>query len=151
MPTDSKFQKRMLELVDETEMKRVELAKAGNIDHRALSSALIYGIIPTTKTLIKLANFFNVSVSYLLARSDDNEYIKPVKPSTFKDRFEELCKEKGVSHYKVAKDCYFDKSNINGWIYKGYIPALEIIDILTNYFNVSIDFLLGRSDFKNWL
>ena len=146
MPTDTKFQKRLLELVEETEMKRVDIAKAGNIDYRALSSALIYGIIPTTKTLIKLANFFNVSMSYLLARSENNDYLKPASQATFKERFELLCKQKGVSHYKVAQDCFFDKSNINGWIYKGYIPALEIIDILSNYFNVSIDYLLGRID-----
>lgn len=148
MPISTAFQKRVNELVAETELKKVDLAKAGNFDYRSLSNALVYGIIPTTSTLIKMANFFNVTIVYLLGRTNKNEF-NELSPTSFKERFEKLCEEKGVSHYKVSKDCFFDKSNISRWLSKGYLPTLEILDMLTNYFNVSIDYILGRSDFKN--
>ena len=147
MPLSTKFQKRINELTNETEIKKVDLAKAGKFDYRSLSNALVYGIIPTTSTLIKMANYFNVSMDYLLGRTEKNDYIESSN-ETFQIRFENLCKEKGISHYKVSQDCFFDKSNISHWLSKGYLPTLEILDMITKYFNVSIDYILGRSDFR---
>ena len=147
MPISTKFQKRITELVDETFLKKVDLAKAGNFDYRSLSNALCYGIIPTTSTLVKMANYFNVSIDYLLGRSDENDYIESANAS-FNERFEKLCEEKGVTHYKISQDCFFDKSNISRWLSKGYLPTLEILDMLTKYFDVTTDYLLGRSDYR---
>lgn len=148
MPISTKFQKRINELVADSELKNADLAKAGKFDYRSLSNALVYGIIPTTSTLIKIADYFNVSIDYLLGRTDKNDFFE-MSNSTFQQRFEELCKEKGVTHYKVSQDCFFDKSNISRWLSKGYLPTLEILDMITKYFNVSIDYILGRTDYKN--
>ncbi len=148
MPISTKFQKRINELVEEINLKKVDIAKAGKFDYRSLSSALVYGIIPTTTTLIKMANYFKVSIEYLLGRTDKNDYVEPSN-ITFQERFEQLCKENSVTHYKVSQNCFFDKSNISRWLKKGYLPTLEILDMLTAYFKVSIDYLLGRIDFRN--
>lgn len=148
MPISTTFQKRINELVAEADLKKVDLAKAGNFDYRSLSNALVYGIIPTTPTLIKMADYFNVSLDYLLGRTNKNDYTEPSNIS-FQERFEQLCTEKGVTHYKVSQDCFFDKSNISHWLSKGYLPTLEILDMITKYFKVSIDYILGRSDFRN--
>lgn len=148
MPISTTFQKRVNELVADTELKKVDIAKAGNFDYRSLSNALVYGIIPTTSTLIKMANYFKISMGYLLGRTEKNDYFG-LSSETFQTRFTQLCKEKGVTHYKVSQDCFFDKSNISRWLSKGYLPTLEILDMLTKYFNVSIDYLLGLSDFRN--
>ena len=147
MPISTKFQKRINELVDETELKKVDLAKVGNFDYRSLSNAIVYGIIPTTSTLVRMADYFKVSMDYLLGRTEKNDYIESSN-TTFQERFEKLCEEKGVTHYKVSQDCFFDKSNISRWLSKGYLPTLEILDMITKYFNVSIDYILGRSDFR---
>lgn len=148
MPISTKFQKRINELVADSELKNADLAKAGKFDYRSLSNALVYGIIPTTSTLIKIADYFNVSIDHLLGRTDKNDFFE-MSNSTFQQRFEELCKEKGVTHYKVSQDCFFDKSNISRWLSKGYLPTLEILDMITKYFNVSIDYILGRTDYKD--
>ncbi len=148
MPISTKFQKRINELASDSELKNADLAKAGKFDYRSLSNALVYGIVPTTSTLIKIANYFNVSIEYLLGRTDKSDFTE-LSNSTFQQRFEELCKEKGVTHYKVSQDCFFDKSNISRWLSKGYLPTLEILDMITKYFNVSIDYILGRTDYKD--
>ena len=148
MPISTKFQKRINELVSETDLKKADLAKSGNFDYRSLSNALVYGIIPTTTTLIRMADYFNVSMDYLLGRTDKNDYTEP-STTTFQERFEKLCEEKGVTHYQVSQECFFDKSNISRWLSKGYLPTLEILDMITKYFNVSIDYILGRSDYRN--
>ena len=147
MAISTEFQKRINEIVDESELKKVDIAKVGKFDYRSLSNALVYGIIPTTSTLIKMADYFNVSMDYLLGRNNKNDFVLGTNTS-FKDRFEELCREKGVTHYKVSHDCFFDKSNISRWLTKGYLPTLEILDMITKYFNVSLDYILGRSEFR---
>ena len=143
------FQKRFKEILDESDHKRSELVKLIPISQSTLSNALTYGIIPSTKTLIKIADFFDISLSFLLGKTDNEDFYKNSSPASFLSRFETLCSEKEVTHYKVANDCLFDKSNISRWISKGFLPELEILELLCDYFNVSIDYLLGRTDYKD--
>ena len=143
------FQKRFKEILDESDHKRSELVKLIPISQSTLSNALTYGIIPSTKTLIKIADFFDISLSFLLGKTDNEDFYKLSSPASFLSRFETLCSEKEVTHYKVANDCLFDKSNISRWISKGFLPELEILELLCDYFNVSFDYLLGRTDYKD--
>ena len=143
------FQKRFKEILDESDHKRSELVELIPISQSTLSNALTYGIIPSTKTLIKIADFFDISLSFLLGKTDNEDFYKSSSPASFLSRFETLCSEKEVTHYKVANDCLFDKSNISRWISKGFLPELEILELLCDYFNVSIDYLLGRTDYKD--
>ena len=109
----------------------------------------IFCIIPSTQTLIKIADFFDISINFLLGKTDIEDFYKSSSPASFLPRFESLCSEKEVTHYKVAADCLFDKSNISRWISKGFLPELEILELLCDYFNVSPDYLLGRTEDKD--
>ena len=80
---------------------------------------------------------------------DNVDFIPNPTPASFQSRFEDLCLEKAVTHYKVANDCLFDKSNISRWFSKGFLPELEILELLCDYFNVSPDYLLGRTEDKD--
>ena len=140
------FQKRLQELIDEEGTKKSELNQKIGVDARALSNALNYGIIPKPRTVIRIANYFNVSIPYLLGESNDEYFSKAIEPSDFNERFRSLCKERTVSHYRVSQDCHFDKSYISRWLNKNQLPSFEILEILCDYFNVSIDYLLGRTD-----
>ena len=74
--------------------------------------------------------------------------ISMVNEAVEKSHGDVVCIEKGVSHYEVGKKCYFDKSNISRWFSKGYYPTLDILEQLCLYFNVSNDYLLGRTDYR---
>ena len=143
------FQKRFNEILEESCYTRKELAKLIPISQSTLSNVLTYGIIPSTKTLVKIADFFETSINYLLGKTDVEDFYKNSSPANFLSRFESLCAEKEVTHYKVANDCLFDKSNISRWISKGFLPELEILELLCDYFSVSPDYLLGRTDYKD--
>lgn len=149
MSTSLSFQKRFKSLVEDSDYKRSELAKLIPLSQSTLSNALTYGIIPSTKTLMKIADFFDISINFLLGKTDIEEFYKSSSPASFLSRFESLCSEKEVTHYKVATDCLFDKSNISRWISKGFLPELEIIELLCDYFNVSPDYILGRTEDKD--
>ncbi|MDE5943742.1 MAG: helix-turn-helix domain-containing protein, partial [Clostridia bacterium] len=60
--------------------------------------------------------------------------------------FDFLCNEKKVTRYKVSKDLHFDQSYITRWFNKNYLPSLELLDLICDYFKVSVDYLLGRTD-----
>lgn len=143
------FQKRFKTILDESDYSRSELVKLIPISQSTLSNALTYGIMPSVKTLIKIADFFELSINYLLGKTNEVDFCKSSSVTTFYQRFESLCSEKEVTHYKVATDCLFDKSSISKWFSKNFLPELEIIELLCDYFNVSIDYILGRSDFRN--
>ena len=143
------FQKRFKSLLEESDYSRSEIAKLIPLSQSTLSNALTYCIIPSTKTLIKIADFFDISINFLLCKTDIEDFYKSSSPASFLSRFERLCSEKEVTHYKVAADCLFDKSNISRWISKGFLPELEILELLCDYFNVSPDYLLGRTEDKD--
>ena len=143
------FKRRLNDIISDSDYSKSELVKLIPISQSTLSNALAYGIIPSVKTLIKVADFFEISLNYLLGKTDDDSFEKSSLNVTFYNRFEQLCSEKGVTHYKVATDCLFDKSSISKWFRKNYIPELEIIELLCDYFNVIPDYLLGRCDYKN--
>lgn len=143
------FQKRFNSILEESDYSRSEIAKLIPLSQSTLSNALTYGIIPSTKTLVKIADFFDISINFLLGKTDTEDFYKSSSPASFLSRFENLCSEKEVTHYKVAADCLFDKSNISRWISKGFLPELEILELLCDYFNVSIDYLLGRTEDKD--
>ena len=142
------FQKRFNSILEESDYSRSEIAKLIPLSQSTLSNALTYGIIPSTKTLVKIADFFDISISFLLGKTDTEDFYKSSSPDSFLSRFENLCSEKEVTHYKVAADCLFDKSNISRWISKGFLPELEILELLCDYFNVSIDFLVNAKEFE---
>ncbi len=149
MAISKKFQKRICELVDDSDYSRTELRALLGIGNSSFTNAVVYGILPTPKTLIKFADFFEVSINYLLGKSETNDYSPAVNPTTFQERFSNLCAEKSVSYYRVAFDCGFTNSLITRWLGNHFIPSLEILELLCDYFEVSPDYLLGRSDFKD--
>lgn len=148
MSISKDFQNRIIDLVEDCEVNRSALPNLMGIDYRSLSNALNYGIIPTPRILIRIADYFNVPLKYLLGSSDD-DYFKAAKvKSDFKTRFDLLCKEKQVTYYRVGKDLHFDQSYITRWVHNNYLPSLELLDLISDYFHVSIDYLLGRTDDK---
>ncbi len=143
------FKIRITELVEDCEVNKSELPKLIGIDYRSLSNSLNYGIIPSPRILIRIANYFNVSIKYLLGTTDDEYFNQATAQSDFKTRFDFLCKEKEVTHYKVSKDVHFDQSYITRWFNKNYLPSLELLELISDYFKVSVDYLLGRTDDRN--
>jgi len=90
--------------------------------------------------------YFNVSFAYLLGTSDNEYFCNAKVKSDFQSRFEMLCKEKNITYYRASQLMHFNNSYISRWINKNYLPSLELLETISDYFNVSVDFLLGRTD-----
>lgn len=67
----------------------------------------------------------------------------------FYERYLGLCKKKNVSPSKAAVECRFNKGSVSVWKKKyengeDVKPTLEILMKISNYFDVSVDYLLGK-------
>lgn len=67
----------------------------------------------------------------------------------FLERLEVLLKEKGVSATKMSLDLGFSKDAVFNWKKRGTIPSGEMLAKVADYFDVSVDYLLGRTDERN--
>ena len=65
----------------------------------------------------------------------------------FFDRFEDLCKQKGVSKQRAFIDCGLSRTAWNKWK-AGAIPNGDAVQSLADYFGVTTDYLLTGEETK---
>ncbi|WP_062320882.1 helix-turn-helix domain-containing protein [Halolactibacillus sp. JCM 19043] len=63
------------------------------------------------------------------------------------DRVKKLCKSRGISVARLEEELSIPKNTIYQW--KRISPSLDKIQAIADYFNVSTDYLLGRTDNKH--
>lgn len=143
------FRLRVLELMEEEELTKQALAERAVISNEVVSRITIYGIIPSLKTLIKLADYFNVSLPYLLAESDTNDFAKSESPTDFHTRMAELVQGIQTKYSIIAHKMPFNANYFYEWERTKTLPSLEYLEAIADYFHVSVDYLLGRTDYKN--
>lgn len=57
-----------------------------------------------------------------------------------------LINERGITKTKFLNDVGLNKSCILNWQQRGTIPNGEVLTLIANYFDVSTDYLLGKTD-----
>lgn len=66
---------------------------------------------------------------------------------TFWDRFYDLCIENGTKPNPLGTKLGLSSATISGWK-KGSYPNALYLQKIADYFNCSIDYLLGKTDIK---
>lgn len=64
----------------------------------------------------------------------------------FYDRFAELCSERNISANKAATDIGLSNSTVTKWKKTGAVPQTATLSKIAEYFNVSINYLLGEAE-----
>ena len=111
------------------------------------------GYYPNTFYLIKIADYFNVTVDYLLGINDiqnqKSNIIEEIQNDSlsFWDRFYNLCLKVGSKPNPVCKELGFSNAVSSHWK-AGQLPGATSLKKIANYFNVSTDYLLGKTDIK---
>lgn len=67
----------------------------------------------------------------------------------FKDRLKELRKELNLTQEEFAKKIGYTRTAISAWEIGRNEPSNDDTIKLANFFNVSTDFLLGKTDIRN--
>lgn len=68
----------------------------------------------------------------------------------FIDRLKELMKEKSVSKQDLTLFLHIGKNSIKYWEDKGNLPDGATLIKIADYFNVSVDYLLGKTNEKQF-
>lgn len=64
----------------------------------------------------------------------------------FRNIFIKLLQSRNMSAYKLSFDIHIPQSSISYWKRGLKAPTAENLITLADYFNVSIDYLVGRTD-----
>ena len=83
---------RIRDLREDASLKQSELAAATGIDQRTISNYETGKTCPDSYALIKLADFFGVSVDYLLGRTD-HDLMEKEKRSALIERIQKELEE----------------------------------------------------------
>ena len=68
----------------------------------------------------------------------------------FSDRFRQLRTENGLSQSEMAKQLgCVSKSSVNMYERGEREPSFETLEVIADYFNVDMDYLLGKTDTPN--
>lgn len=150
------FQKRMTRLLAEEDTESgpcttAEFSKRAGIGKHVISNAVIYGILPSVPSLIKIADYTEKPLLYVLGRSDDETYTPAATRRTFGERLLLLLDERKLMIADVANapGVTFARNSVHVWLKRGNLPSLEYLLQLAAYFSVSPDYLLGRTDYRN--
>lgn len=68
----------------------------------------------------------------------------------FTERLRQLREERGVSQAAVSKALGVSRYSVYAYEKGKAAPTLDGLVILADYFDVTVDYLLGRSDIRKW-
>lgn len=63
------------------------------------------------------------------------------------DRIKELMKEEKLNQTRLAEKIGVKQNTISAWVLGKKEPSIKSLWLLADYFNVDIDYLVGRKDF----
>ena len=140
----SKLPERLKEYMEERGLTQLALSKATDIYNTNISDFLAGIHLPSYENFIRLLYFFDCSADYLLGLVDlpTEEKLYPVPP--FYTRLRWLLKEHGISQEKLQKTLPVSSSGLYGWLSGKQLPTLPSLIRLAEYFDCSVDLLIGR-------
>lgn len=64
------------------------------------------------------------------------------------ERIKALCKENGMSQRKLEQDLNLGNGASSKWVKSS--PSISVLQEISNYFNVSVDYLTGKSEYRDF-
>lgn len=103
------------------------------------------GKAPATHNAIKIARVLKCTLDYLFGF--DTQYVicnEYVISSDCTKRFREAVENSGKSRYRIANDMGITQTQLSNWYLGKQTPKLISLIDLADYFNCSLDYLVGR-------
>lgn len=142
------FQERLQELLDEKKLNRLNLAKRIGISSTTVNGYFNKNYYPSIDIAIKLSEFFDCSLDYLFGLSDDRENkYKEKDTKLFVNNLKRVVKENKVPVAKAFENMKLGEYDYYRWRDGKFPRTINLIEF-AKYFDVSIDYLIGRSDEK---
>ncbi len=138
------FQERLQDLLIENELSRLQLSKKIGISFETLNGYFNKDFYPELSIAIKIADYFACSLQYLMGLTDKYENTNNNDLPLILN-LQNLMKANNISIEKLMKSLNMSEANYYRWQRNNNKPALQSLIALSKYFDVSIDFLVGRN------
>ncbi|MCL2847789.1 MAG: helix-turn-helix domain-containing protein [Firmicutes bacterium] len=137
------FSERLFELMLEKEIKSHELASIIGVSTNTVNDWKRGKFHMNLRNAIKLADFFECSIDYLVGRSEDYSYFAPTFYPLFYSHLLAVLKEYGYTTYRIRLDGILGGGHFGSWK-KGCDPLIATLIPLADYLGVTLDYLVGR-------
>lgn len=140
---------RLKLLKEENNLTQMEIAKLLDMTRGSYCHYETEDDILPIKYLNNLANYFNVSIDYLFSFSNVKNYDlvnKEIDPKKSGERLKSLRKENKLTQLKFAEILKSDNSTISKYEKGINIIATPFLYDICKKYNISADYLLGKTD-----
>ena len=145
MDISLKLPERLQEIMSKKKMNASDLAKQLDASTSTISRYLRGERLPSYSSFIKLLEVLNCSADFLIGLVDEPPAeVRFYAVGAFSDRFERLMKERHMSQYALHRITNFSYDNFNKWLKGETAPYVDNLIKLSQAFNCSVDYLLGR-------
>ncbi len=148
------YKNRLVELREEKNIKQYTLANYLNFHENAYGQFEREDSILPINHLNEICNYFNVSIDYIFALTNEKQYIdskKDIDISTSIKRLKELRKENNLTQEKLADILSLTKSSICKYEKGDRITPTSFIYEICKRYDISADYLLGKIDSPKYL
>ena len=141
-------------LREEQNKTQQEIASILGIARQTYNHYEIQDSIIPLKHLNNLANYYNVSIDYIFDFTNLTNYPTPknnIEKSLTSIRLKEFRKEHKITQEKLAKILNISRSTIAEYERGTNIIATPFLYTICKKFNISADYLLGKTDSPKYL
>ena len=136
------FQERLQDLLEEHNLNRLQLSKIIGISSTTINGYFNNNYYPHINIAIKMAKYFDCSLDYLFGKTDNKHYHNK-NNNSFIENFDNLLKINNLPIAKALREMKMSEYNYYRWKNGKFPKTNNLLDI-AKYFDVSIDYLVGK-------
>ena len=140
----SKLSETLSELISDGGLSLKETAAKIGISASCLTYYSKEEREPTVETIVKIADYFNCSIDFLLGRETEKQNLTFKSCPPFSEQLAFLKKYFKCSSYRFYNGTKISKSAYYSWLRGAHQPTLETVISLADEFDCRVDFILGR-------
>ena len=141
----SKFAENLSSYMQEKNIHAPALALQIQTDRSNITRYLRGERLPSFKGFLALCDYFAVSADVLLGLKDFTSEREFLCVENFSERLRRVMAETGVTQYRLEKDTAISGASVYKWLFGLSLPSVENLVKLATYMDVSVDYLLGRT------
>ena len=140
---NSSFGGRLSDLMLEKGVSSIKLGNAIGVSKSAINNWRSGKFQMYLSNLLKVADYFNCSLEYLVGRTENPLDYAPKPCPPFYARFRAVMKERGKTRYGMNRDTAIKDSYFTEWA-SGSDPRVSSLIEAADYLGVTLDYLVGR-------
>ena len=141
-----KFSERLNELMFDNQLTVEKLSKAIECNDSSIYDWISgkANYMPLLVNIIKLADYFQCSIDFLIGLENENYLPNPKFRPPFSKWFRSAIEAKGFTLYSLSRATQMGTKSFYKWINGKSEPSLDSLLRIAEVLNCSLDYLVGR-------